>query len=256
MVLRAVLQVIASDVGRDLHNPSYQMAIRIVAICAAFFFIRGVWYVAAMDPKVSPQPLAPQRILRQRIVTGKVRTRRRRNRYIRHRSTSSGDVSFGDLDTTLEYAIKFLEGDHAKSSQISGATRSSILSKVKDVLQWKKRLRTESQISENGCRTQQYDDGYSCTTLMNQQPSSQRFSKYKQFQTSSIRVVRVKTHRHNPKERKKEAKQSKAKRSKAKQSKAKRSQAKQSRAKRSKAKQSKIKQSNAKQSKAKQSKEK
>ena len=64
-------------------------------------------------------------------------------------STSSGDGSFGDLDTTLEYVIKFLEGDHAKSSQISGATRSSILSKVKDVLQWKKRPRTEPQISEH-----------------------------------------------------------------------------------------------------------
>ena len=37
---------------------------------------------------------------------------------------------FQSLDTTLEYVLIFLEGDHAKSHAISGAMRSTIVTRV------------------------------------------------------------------------------------------------------------------------------
>ena len=47
------------------------------------------------------------------------------------------------LDTTLEFIVKFLEGDHAKSQQLGEIDRARILQHVKEALAWKKCARTQ-----------------------------------------------------------------------------------------------------------------
>ena len=41
------------------------------------------------------------------------------------------------LDCTLDYIMKFLEGDHAKSANTFESTRTRILDRVKTTIQWR-----------------------------------------------------------------------------------------------------------------------
>ena len=52
------------------------------------------------------------------------------------------------LDVTLDYIVRFLEGDHAKSRSISQGTRSAVLEHVKDAIAWKAEDHTNEEIQQ------------------------------------------------------------------------------------------------------------
>ena len=53
---------------------------------------------------------------------------------------------FAPLDQCLDYTMQFLEGGHVKSNMISEQVRAEILQKVKATLQWKKEVRSGSDV--------------------------------------------------------------------------------------------------------------
>jgi len=52
------------------------------------------------------------------------------------------------LDTTLDYILRFLEGDHAKSGSLTEQTKDDIMRHVKATLAWKRQARTCHEIEE------------------------------------------------------------------------------------------------------------
>ena len=56
------------------------------------------------------------------------------------------DAVFKPLDVTLDYILKFLEGEHAKSVQVAPATRSTVLRCVKAAVVWKQTPRSSHEV--------------------------------------------------------------------------------------------------------------
>ena len=50
------------------------------------------------------------------------------------------------LDSTLDFVMRSLEGEHAKSKTITEIVRSSILERVKEAMTWKQQLRSQEEI--------------------------------------------------------------------------------------------------------------
>ena len=55
-------------------------------------------------------------------------------------------AAFQPLDDVLDFVVKFLEGEHAKSSCMSSDTRAMVLDMVKQTLAWKQMERTEDEL--------------------------------------------------------------------------------------------------------------
>ena len=62
-----------------------------------------------------------------------------------HTSIAEGSV-FQPLDNVLEFVIKFLEGEHTKSSSLSSGTHALVLDMVKQTLAWKQTERDKDEV--------------------------------------------------------------------------------------------------------------
>ena len=63
-------------------------------------------------------------------------------------STAAEQQPDARLDVTLEYTIRFLEGDHKKSSLISQSILTSVLEEIKTTMKWKEQPRAPHEIIE------------------------------------------------------------------------------------------------------------
>ena len=55
-------------------------------------------------------------------------------------------VDFAILDSTFDYMVRFLEGEHAKSGTISQNLRSAILENIRATMVWKDGARTQQEV--------------------------------------------------------------------------------------------------------------
>ena len=61
-----------------------------------------------------------------------------------------GEVQHTPLDVTLEYMVKFLEGDHAKSDQVSKAKRDEVLKHIRATMAWQSGPRSPTEVKAKG----------------------------------------------------------------------------------------------------------
>ena len=65
---------------------------------------------------------------------------------------SHGDTGIGaaaddqPLDDVLNFVVKFLEGEHPKSSSMSPGTRAMVFNMVKQTLAWKQTARKQDEV--------------------------------------------------------------------------------------------------------------
>ncbi len=52
------------------------------------------------------------------------------------------------LESTLDFILRCLEGEHAKSNKITESVRSSVLAHVRDAIDWKRQIRSQEEVEE------------------------------------------------------------------------------------------------------------
>ena len=61
---------------------------------------------------------------------------------------SLASFKFGSLDSTLNYLLKYLEGDHDKGSNITKDVRDKAFRLVKAGIAWKRQPRSKQEVDE------------------------------------------------------------------------------------------------------------